>query len=424
MDRIFSDGIDFFSSVGTTNLVHLLWLTLVLELPRYLLAMLSAILFIPKREGDALKTHKLGKISILVAGHNEQDKIETCVKSLNEQSLVPDEIIVVSDGSTDATRARLRDLLHRGLIQGAHGTDLRAGKSAATNLAWRLSSGDILINLDCDTTFDRHAIRNIVRPFNDPQIGAVSGNILVRNTTASLMAALQSIEYLISISLGKRSQAMIDQVSCASGAFSAFRRSALEQVGGLDAAGGGEDLDLTLRMRKAGYGIAFAHDAVSRTDVPATFPAFYRQRMRWERDAIRLRYRTHAEALNPFSRRFSPLELFHEMEFLLFNVLGAMALPVYLVWLFWTYGDVAPAILGAAFLAIMVIDLVTLSVASLAMPGHVSLGLLTLVPAFSLFNGLVMRIVRVIAYVEEWVFTMSTRDEYVPRKVRDARSRS
>ena len=51
------------------------------------------------------------------------------------------------------------------------------------------------------------------------------------------------------------SNAVIGQVVCASGAFSAFRRTALEEVGGFDV-GGGEDLDATLRMGKNGWRIA------------------------------------------------------------------------------------------------------------------------------------------------------------------------
>jgi len=58
--------------------------------------------------------------------------------------------------------------------------------------------------------------------------------------------------------------------------FSAFRKTALESVLGLDA-GGGEDLDLTLRLRKAGWGVWFSPESICYTDVPDTFAAFIRQ---------------------------------------------------------------------------------------------------------------------------------------------------
>jgi cellulose synthase/poly-beta-1,6-N-acetylglucosamine synthase-like glycosyltransferase len=101
-------------------------------------------------------------------------------------------------------------------------------------------------------------------------------------------------------------------------------------VGGLDA-GGGEDLDMTMRMRKAGWSVRFAPDAICYTDVPETFKAFIRQRFRWERDAIRLRYRKHRDQVSPLSSKMQPLELVHQLEFLIFDVGAALAMPIYLV---------------------------------------------------------------------------------------------
>ena len=87
----------------------------------------------------------------------------------------------------------------------------------------------------------------------------MAGNIVVRNANASLIASFQAIEYLISISQGKQSANLTNQMTCVSGAFGAFRRTALESVGGLDS-GGGEDLDVTLRLRAGGWTTLFAPD--------------------------------------------------------------------------------------------------------------------------------------------------------------------
>ena len=130
------------------------------------------------------------------------------------------------------------------LIDAALATSLRSGKSSASNLGISLAHGDIVVVADCDCTFDRDAIRHLIAPFEDPAIGAVCGNIGVRNTRATLLSAIQGVEYLLSISLGKRLLDMFDQVTCASGAFSAFRKRALAEVAGHDV-GPGEDLDLT-----------------------------------------------------------------------------------------------------------------------------------------------------------------------------------
>ena len=417
-----TDGLTYLQAHSIGGFVALFWFVLLFELPRYILPFVSAALFM-KRDPDiaAADLCSIGRISLMIAGHNEERAIERCVLGLWEQSLPPDEIIVVSDGSSDGMINMLAELRQRGLISKAHGTALRAGKSAATNLAQRLADGDIMINVDCDCSFDRHALRNIVRPFSDLRVGAVSGNISPRNRTVSIIAAFQAIEYLISISLGKKALGMIGQVSCASGAFSAFRRDALEQVSGLDS-GGGEDLDVTLRLRRSGWRIEFADDAMCYTDVPATLTALTRQRFRWERDAVRLRYRKHVGAMNPFSKKFDPAELFNEFEFLLFNVVGAAALPFYCLWLFTSFGDMAPLILIAAQAGMTAIDIIVFALAAVATPRAVSLPLFPYVFGYSLFNGILMRFIRLSAYLQEWIFRSSYSDTYVPDKVHKVRA--
>jgi cellulose synthase/poly-beta-1,6-N-acetylglucosamine synthase-like glycosyltransferase len=94
-------------------------------------------------------------------------------------------------------------LQERGVIKEGHCTQVRSGKSAAVNLALGRATGDVVINVDCDCTFDRHGLKNIIEPFADPRVGAVAGNIIVGNADRSLITRFQAIEYLISISQGK-----------------------------------------------------------------------------------------------------------------------------------------------------------------------------------------------------------------------------
>ena len=250
------------------TLFGLFWFVIIFEFPRYTLGFLSVVAIsfrttrVPPRDVD------VGHVTAVIAGHNEAETIERCVRSFREQSRPPDEIIVVSDGSTDRMPAKLRELLQQGLIEEAHCAQLRAGKSAAFNLGFTRASGDIIVNVDCDCIIlERHALLHLCRPFDDPKVGAVAGNILVRNFSASVIAGFQAIEYLISISQGKQSANLTDQMTCVSGAFGAFRRTALESVGGLDS-GGGEDLDVTLRLRSGGWTTLFASEAICLTNVP------------------------------------------------------------------------------------------------------------------------------------------------------------
>ena len=420
MDAVVVEGFDYLGVHGGAGLLTMFWYLAVFEVPRYGLAFLVAAFLGNRQDGAESPPLVIRRISVVIAGHNEAKKVERCVRALHEQSRPPDEIILASDGSTDLMSAKARDLQQRGLVQSAHCTDLRGGKSAALNLAARCSTGEIVVIVDCDCSFDRHALRNALVPFADGEVGAVAGNVLVRNVGASLVSTLQAIEYLISISLGRQAADMFGQVSCISGAFGAFRRSALDSVAGHDA-GGGEDLDVTLRLRRAGWRIRFAADAICYTDVPETPGRLVRQRFRWERDAVHLRYRKHLDLMNPLSPRFHALELLHEIEFLLFNVVSAAMLPVYLIWLFVTFGEFGLVVLVAAQSGLMLLDFATFLLAAHATPRTSCLGLLPFVPGYSVINGFVMRLTRLAAYLQEWVFDASYRDEYVPDKVHLAR---
>ncbi|ODS01854.1 hypothetical protein AUC71_02870 [Methyloceanibacter marginalis] len=69
----------------------------------------------------------------------------------------------------------------------------------------------------------------------------------------------------------------------------------------------------------------------------------------------------------------------------------------------------------------MLLEFLVFCMAALVTPRVNTLGLLPYVPGFSLFNGFVMRFVRLGAYLEEWIFRASYRDTYVPQKVHRAR---
>ncbi len=411
----FNDGFNYLTSQSWQSLIALFWFVILFEVPRYSFTFMTAGILLPFHKRPVPPRIR-PRVTTVIAGHNEADSIERCIRALHEQSVPPSEIIVVSDGSTDAMTHRLRELRQLGLIHIVHSTHLRAGKAAATNLAISSATGDIIINIDCDCTLDRFAFEKVCDAFSNPQIGAVAGNIVVRNPRASFVTGYQSLEYLVILSLGKRGNNISDSVVCASGAFSAFRKTALAGVKGLDA-GGGEDLDLTLRIRKAGWGIYFAPEAICYTDVPETLVALMRQRFRWERDSIRLRFRKHRDQVAPLSPRLQQLELLHQLEYLTFDVGAALAMPFYLLWLCTTYGDTAPSILIAAQLGMFLLDILTLCLAALTMPKALSLRHLLYMPAYSVLNSYFMRFVRLAAYVQEWIFTASYEDSYVPAKV-------
>ena len=321
-----SDPVDYLASLDMAALIAAFSVSVLLDLPRYTFGFLAVLVSEIGHRPRRAAISRLPSISVIIPGHNEAHSIRRCVLSLRQQTVRGMEIICIDDGSTDGTAAEIRRLRADGLIDVGLVCRIRSGKSSVCNLAIARARGEVIVCVDADCTFDRDAIENIVRPLLDPRVGAVSGNIAVRNAEASLVAGVQAVEYLIGISLGKRALDFLNVVACASGAFSAFRKSAVEAIGGMDV-GPGEDLDLTLRLRQAGWRIRFAHDAWCLTDVPATLGGFIRQRLRWERDALRIRLRKHRRILDPRNSGASVADLVHQFDYVVTNLLVTLVFP-------------------------------------------------------------------------------------------------
>ena len=110
---------------------------------------------------------------------------------------------------------------------------------------------------------------------------ACCGNIKVGNP-GSVLALIQLYEYAASF-YARQADALLNTLYVISGAAGAYRRSVLGEIGtyGTDLRGGGEDVDLSIRVQKAGYRIAYCADAVVYTEVPTTFKSLLKQRKRW-----------------------------------------------------------------------------------------------------------------------------------------------
>jgi cellulose synthase/poly-beta-1,6-N-acetylglucosamine synthase-like glycosyltransferase len=400
-----------------TTLFAMLWFVLLLDLPRYTLAFLALVLGEPlRRRGASGASRPDSLVSVVIAGHNEAATIRRCVTSLREQTHRRLQIICVDDGSTDGMGRVLRQLRREGLLDSALSTSRRCGKSSALNLGIGRARGDLVVITDCDCTFDRDAIEELIRPFDDPRVGATCANIGARNDTHGVAGGLQGLEYMLSTSLGRRLLDHFGQVSCASGALSCIRRRALDAVGGLDV-GPGEDLDLTLRLRNGGWAIRFAERSWCLTDVPSTFAGMLRQRLRWERDALRLRLRKHRYSIDPRDLRGGWGEIFHQFEFLFSHVGLTLAFPLYLAWLIATFGAAAPAVLVLVSLCYVLLDGVAALCALILVDRPGRWALLPYAPLFGPFNAFGMRAIRLVAYAQEWIFDRSYRDGFVPRHV-------
>jgi len=309
-----------------------------MELPHHYLpvlgTMVAHLLGHPRVDADRRRAflERKPRVSVVVAGRNEGATIEALIRSLLGQELEPYEIIVVDDSSDDAMPEVAARFARRGLVRYVRNAAPvgRSGRPGATNLGMRLANGDFIVSLDADTTFDRGMLRHLIAPFADPGVGVVAGNVLVRNSRRNLLTRLQTLEYLVSIDLHKRWASLFGRTLQASGAIGAFRRRALLEIRGWDQELA-EDGDISLRMVKDGWRIAFAPHAVSLTEVPLTWRALARQRTRWDRGGFRAYFAKHGRLLLPSVAGAS--FAYGMWAELLFSVVATLAYPVYLAWL-------------------------------------------------------------------------------------------
>jgi cellulose synthase/poly-beta-1,6-N-acetylglucosamine synthase-like glycosyltransferase len=395
------------------------WFLLLFEVPRYALSFPGLVLMYLQSnrvKGMPKIPEGIGKVSILIAGHNEADAIEHGVKSLKKQSFTDFEIVCVSDGSTDDTYAIMKRLQREGLVDKIAGNEIRGGKASAINLAARLASGDILIVIDCDCTFDTHAIAEMLVPFSDPLVAGVSASVLVKNGDASFVASLQGIEYLSGMVLGKAQMDAMGQLTMISGAFGAFRRTAWNRVNGMDP-GPGEDLDISLRLRFAGYKLAFAHRAVAYTDVPTTLFNLFRQRNRWERDSLWLRFRKHSFLMNPFHHRFRFSETLHQWDFTIFTLISTAIFPIYMVFCFLWLQDSFWPIMAIAAVLTLTLDFFVFCCAVVATGNKDHWRYLPFVFVYGFFQSYIMRMHRLWSFSAELIYSVSRHDSFAPPKV-------
>jgi poly-beta-1,6-N-acetyl-D-glucosamine synthase len=130
----------------------------------------------------------LPSVSVILAVHNEQRWLTSKLQNLAGLDYPSDQlqIVVVSDGSTDATN----DILER--WQGSSRIAVftsHAGKAAAINLSLKAASGEILVFTDARQVIAADAFRQLTANFADPSVGCVSGELMIGQDGTSSGAA-------------------------------------------------------------------------------------------------------------------------------------------------------------------------------------------------------------------------------------------
>ncbi len=351
-------------------------------------------------------------ITLIAPAHNEELTIKESVQSLLSLIYPEYEVIVVNDGSTDGTLAKIcedYDMVAaprfpmssiacapvRGTYRSRKHPNLwmvdkeNGGKADAMNCGINYSRTPLFCVMDSDSLLEREALKRIVRPFLEDNTTIASGGIIrivngckvesgivtdVR-LPKNWLAKFQVLEYLRAFLSGRIGWSALNSILVISGAFGLFRRGIVVECGGFDKTTVGEDMELVMRLhrhcrdRKIPYKIVYVPDPVAWTECPETIPVLGRQRDRWQRGLLESLMRHKPFMLNP---RYGRLGFIAYPYFFFLELLGptieALGYASFILCL--AFGRISigfmAAFLFAAFIFGMILSIIAVSLEELS----------------------------------------------------------
>jgi poly-beta-1,6-N-acetyl-D-glucosamine synthase len=349
------------------------------------------------QEHPGMAARNLPFVSIVVPVFNEGSMIRASLGSLLRLNYPKYEIIVVDDGSSDATFDRAYWLRKS---TGAHRvrilTKQNGGKAHALNHGIANSSGSLVLCVDGDTILESDALLHAVRRFDDPQIGAVAGCVRVINR-AGIWARFQALEYACGLALPKRAQSAAHAVAIVPGPIGLFRREALSEVGGYDCSIFSEDFDLTLKILGAGWHVVYEPKALAFTEAPEHGLDLIQQRYRWNRGMLHALLRRRHLSAEPVAAPLTCLAMWYlfadSLVWPLLNVVGLVMMIVALA---------NPGMQSFVVLWWLQLVLLNAAIASYCIVvEHEQLGLLLVAPASSVLYTYFLDVWRLLAAFDE-----------------------
>jgi biofilm PGA synthesis N-glycosyltransferase PgaC len=349
---------------------------------------------------NILQSPEAPSVSILAPAFNEEASIIENVRSLLSIRYANFEVIVVNDGSRDRSLIKLIEEYQLEVVDFAVNYALETkevkavyksknptynnlivvdkengGKSDALNAAINVSTSDYTLNIDVDCILEEDCLLKLMKPFleetekNMIASGGVvriannckieKGRIIEINVPNKLLAQFQTLEYLRAFLLGRVAWGSLDGLLLISGALGVFQKELVIACGGYDDDTIGEDMELTVRMRRYArekdidYVVGFVPDPLCWTEVPESWAVLRRQRNRWTRGALETLLAHKRLFLNPFYGKMgmisypywllfewlAPLiEAFGIVLLILFSLLGVINISFLYLFIVLIYG--------------------------------------------------------------------------------------
>ncbi len=322
-----------------------------------------------------LGTDMLPALSVVAPAHNEEATIVASVLSFLTLQYPHHEVIVVNDGSADATLARLVEAYDLYEVPAAGEQRLatrpvrayyrsrryarllvvdkaNGGKADALNVGLNAARHPYMLAVDADTLVEPDALLRLGRPFLlGDDVAAVAGTVRVVNACRveqgrvvaahvdrRLLPGMQAVEYLRAFLFGRLGWNRLGGNLVISGAFGVFQREHLLAIGGYRAGNVTEDMELVVRLHRylkeqgIRASMPFIPDPVAWTEVPSDRRVLARQRERWHRGLIATLWEHRGMLCNPRYGRVGmiayPFYLFGEMLAPVVELLGWVLLAV------------------------------------------------------------------------------------------------
>lgn len=263
-----------------------------------------------KREQELLppRDAPLPYVSILAPAYCEAACVKDALTALVRLDYPAYEVIFVDDGSGDDTYQLA--LAFAGTHHSENGicnvrvfTKPNQGKWSAHNYGLKHANGTLILCIDADSRIESGALRLMVRHMRDKRVGAVSGQIRVRNRK-SFVGLFQAFEYVLANGALRLSQGATGSVMVVPGPIGLFRREALQRVeaenerlqnslshevrGPFSPLTFAEDFHLSLSILALGYRIEYEPHAIAHTKAPSTMAGLMNQRYRWNRGTMQV----------------------------------------------------------------------------------------------------------------------------------------
>lgn len=236
-----------------------------------------------------------------------------------------------------------------------------------------------------------------------------------RNADDTLCTSMQAVEYLKTIQVGRMVTSELGIYHIISGAFGAFDRKALQQVGDWDI-GPGLDGDITQKFRKSGYKVVFAEKAISMTNVPTSWKALFKQRQRWSKSLVRFRLRKHANIFSHY-KNFSFSNAVSNLECILYDFVFNYVWFLYIINLIFDHTDKLVEIFVIGYLLRIMFNFAAFAtILCVSERRREEFHLVKYVPLNTSYTGYFMRAARLMTHTKELFFFSSYKDPWNPRK--------